>query len=62
MPHNCCVPLCCKKGYRTVVDGKEAKVTFHNFPDTTKKELRKRWILAIRRDVGKYGIAIYVAS
>lgn len=54
MPHNCCVPLCCKKGYRTVViDGKEAKVTFHNFPDATKNELRKRWISAIRRDVGK---------
>ena len=34
MPHNSCVPLCCKKEYRTVVvDGKEAKVTFHNYPD-----------------------------
>jgi len=54
MPHNCCVPLCCKKGYRTaLVDGKEVKVTFHNFPDATKSELRKRWILAIHRDVGK---------
>ena len=55
MPHNCCVPLCCKKGYRTVVlDGKEAKVTFHNFPDATRNsQLRKRWIIAIRRDVGK---------
>ena len=54
MPHNCCVPLCSKKGYRTVVvDGKETKVTFHQLPDATKSELRKRWIIAIRRDVGK---------
>ena len=37
MPHNCCIPLSCNKGYKIViVDGKEAKVTFHNFPDATK--------------------------
>ena len=33
MPHNCCVALCKKKGYRAVtIDGKEVKVTYHNFP------------------------------
>ena len=54
MPHNFCAPLCSKKGYRIVlVDGKEAKVSFHNFPDHTKSDLRRRWILAIRHDVGK---------
>ena len=43
-----------RRGIETVIiDGKEAKVTFHNFPDATKNELRKRWISAIRRDVGK---------
>ena len=57
MTHSCCVPECRKKGYRTViVDGKEVKVSFHKLPNTkkskAKSELRKRWIVAIRRDVG----------
>ena len=30
MPDNCCVPLCCKSGYRVGADGR--KVTFHNLP------------------------------
>ena len=43
MPHNCCVPLCRKKGYRTVtIDGKQAKVTFHNFP-SEKNRLKKSY-------------------
>ena len=54
MPHNCCVPECRKKGYRTiVVDGTEVKVSFHTLPDETKTDLRKQWISAIRLDVGK---------
>ena len=36
-----------------VVDSKETKVTFHQFTDAKKSELRKRWIIAIRRDIGK---------
>ena len=49
--------LCAVKrdtGQLSCMDGKETKVTFHNFPDTTKNDLRKQWILAIRHDVGKY--------
>lgn len=55
MPHNCCVPLCKKKGYRAVtIDGKEVKVTYHNFPSessTSRSKLRMQWICAIRQDV-----------
>ncbi len=57
MPHNCCVPDCCKKGYRSAtIDGKEAKVTFHTFPpdNSANRSKRRQWIHAIRRDVGKY--------
>ena len=57
MPHNCCVPLCKKKGYRAVtIDGKEVKVTYHNFPSessTSRSKLRMQWICAIRQDVSK---------
>ena len=57
MPHNCCVPLCHGKGYRTTtVDGKEAKITYHKLPDASKGkdkvELRRKWLHEIRRDVG----------
>ena len=58
MPHNCCIPECCNKGYRTtVIDGKEVKVSFHKFPDTDSREnaeLRLKWLHAIRRDVSLY--------
>ena len=55
MPHNCCDPLCGKNGCRTVlVDGKESKVTFYNFPDAKKSDLRKRWIITVQRVVGKF--------
>ena len=55
MPHNCCVPLCRKKGYRTVtISGKQAKVTYHKFPSESNRSKRKQWIRAIRRDVGKH--------
>ena len=54
MPHNCCVPECRKKRYHSViVDGKEAKVTFHKFPPEYLAK-RRQWTHAIRRDVGKY--------
>jgi len=54
MPHNFCIPDCCKKGYRMIeVDGRVAKVSFHSFPDVTRSNLRNQWITAIRRDVGK---------
>ena len=37
------------------VDGKEVKVTYHNFPSDSSINLskRKQWLRAIRRDVGK---------
>ena len=35
MPDNCCVPLCCKTGYRIDSDGR--KVTLHNLPKDPKK-------------------------
>ena len=44
MPHNYCVPL------TVIVDGKEAKVTFHNFPDATGC---RDFSNSGRRDVGK---------
>ena len=39
MPTNCCVPLCTKKGYRD---------------ENGDKIWRKKWIHAIRRDVGEH--------
>jgi len=57
MPHNCCIPRCRKKGYRTVIiDSKEAKVSFHKLPNDTSGDLRKRWIIAIRRDMHRLEI------
>ena len=32
MPDNCCVPLCCKSGYRVGPDGE--KITYHSLPRT----------------------------
>ena len=51
----CIVYLWChKKRYHSViVDGKEAKVTFHKFPPEYLAK-RRQWTQAIRRDVGKY--------
>ena len=64
MPHSCCVPECCDKGYRTtVIDGKEVKVSFHKFPDTDSKEnaeLRRKWLHAICRDVDLYRSCSFV--
>ena len=47
MPQNCCVPGCKKKVYEE--DG--IKISFHKFPED--RELFRKWIVAIRRDVGK---------
>ena len=47
MPQNCCVPGCKKKVYEE--DG--VKISFHKFPED--RELFRKWIVAIRRDVGK---------
>ena len=56
MPHGCCILDCRNRRYRTItIDGKEVKVSFHKIPDAdTKKnaELRRKWLHAIRRDVG----------
>ena len=49
MPTNCCVPLCTKKGYR---DENGDKVSFFKFPDEEIR--RKKWIHAIRRDIGEH--------
>ena len=49
MPTNCCVPLCTKKGYR---DENGDKVSFFRFPDEAIR--RKKWIHAIRRDIGEH--------
>ncbi|KXJ12017.1 THAP domain-containing protein 1 [Exaiptasia diaphana] len=46
MPQNCCVPGCKKKVY--IEDG--VKISYHKFPE--EKSLFKKWIVAIRRDVG----------
>uniref|UniRef100_G3MQG1 THAP-type domain-containing protein n=1 Tax=Amblyomma maculatum TaxID=34609 RepID=G3MQG1_AMBMU len=48
MPTCCCVPFCSQ---RTVVDAHGNKVSFLSFPSNP--ALRKKWIVAIRRDVGK---------
>ena len=47
MPQNCCVPGCKKKVYEE--DG--VKISFHKFPED--RELFRKWIVAIRRDVSK---------
>ena len=63
MPHNCCVPKCRKKGYRTVtIDGKLVKVSFHKLPDTSSKQLRLKWLHAMRRDVGISVASMFVCS
>ncbi|KAK3748977.1 hypothetical protein QZH41_019099 [Actinostola sp. cb2023] len=48
MPTHCCVPECKKKGYR---DEDGNKVSYFIFP--TRKDLKKMWIHAIRREEGK---------
>ena len=47
MPQNHCVPECKKKVY--VENG--VKISFHTFPE--EKKLFMKWIVAIRRDIGK---------
>ena len=47
MPQNCCVPGCTKK----VSEENGVKISFHKFPENRK--LFRKWIVAIRRDVGK---------
>jgi hypothetical protein len=47
MPQNCCVPGCTKKVYE---EG-GVKISFHKFPED--EELFRKWIVAIRRDIGK---------
>lgn len=47
MPQNCCVPGCTKKVYEE--DG--IKISYHKFSED--KELFIKWIVAIRRDIGK---------
>ena len=49
MPTNCCVPLSTKKGYR---DENGDKVSFFKFADEENR--RKKWIHAIRRDIGEH--------
>ncbi|XP_074645882.1 uncharacterized protein LOC141902141 [Tubulanus polymorphus] len=44
---NCCVPLCHKAGY---LIEKGEKVTFHRFPKD--ENLRRQWIIKIKRDPG----------
>ncbi|KAK3108725.1 hypothetical protein FSP39_014186 [Pinctada imbricata] len=46
MPHHCCVPHCTSNSAKT---GKD--VSFHTFPRDP--VVSKKWIVAIRRDVGK---------
>ena len=48
MPQNCYVPECKKKVY--VENG--VKISFHTFPE--EKKLFMKWIVAIRRDIGKH--------
>ena len=48
MPQNCCVPECEKKVY--VENG--VKISFHTFAE--EKKLFMKWIVAIRRDIGKH--------
>ena len=48
MPQNYCVPECKKKVY--VENG--IKISFHTFPE--ERKLFMKWIVAIRRDIGKH--------
>ena len=48
MPQNCCVPECKWKVYVENV----IKISFHTFPE--ERELFMKWIVAIRRDIGKH--------
>ena len=48
MPTHCCVPECNQKEYK---NEKKEKLSFFEFP--TDETERKKWIQAIRRDVGK---------
>ena len=45
---HCCVPLCTQRGR---VGPKGEQIGFFKFPD--EEEMKKRWIHAIRRDVGR---------
>ena len=47
MPQDCCVPGCTIKVYEE--DG--VKISFHKFPED--RELFRKWIVAIQRDIGK---------
>ena len=46
---HCCVPLCTQRGR---VGPKGEQIGFFKFPD--EEEMKKRWIHAIRRDVGRF--------
>ena len=48
MPQSCCVPQCFGKGY--IENG--TKISYHKFPED--KLIFRRWIVAIRRDVGRH--------
>ncbi|CAN7995181.1 unnamed protein product [Ixodes pacificus] len=48
MPLHCCVPLCKQRG---VKDNNGNKVSFFAFPK--EPTLRKKWVIAIKRDEGK---------
>ena len=47
MPQNCCVPGCNKNVY----EENGVKISFHKFPED--RELFRKWIVVIQRDVGK---------
>lgn len=49
MPTHWCVPLCTRKGSRSESG---EKISFFRFP--LDNDLKKQWIHAIRRDVGKH--------
>ncbi|CAN7945686.1 unnamed protein product [Ixodes pacificus] len=49
MPFHCCVPLCKQRGVR---DDHGDKVSFFAFPRNP--VLRKKWLIAIKRDEGKH--------
>ncbi|KAK2561962.1 hypothetical protein P5673_015389, partial [Acropora cervicornis] len=46
---HCCVPLCTQRGR---VGPRGEQIGFFKFPD--EEEMKKRWIHAIRRDVGRF--------
>ena len=55
MLHNCCVPMCHRKGYKTVnIYGKDVKITFHKFPDGSRRNIRLKGLHAIRQDAGMH--------